>query len=607
MTRFFWAMKKWSGVFGICLLSLGCFLGSISLSKASHDIRALDFSHYPHVNPEAPKGGDVNFSVPGSFDSLNPFILKGTAAAGATYLHESLFYATLLTVDPDDFLVRYPYVASTVTIDPENRFVIFTIRPEAKFQDGTPIRAEDLVFSFYKLLEEGLPIFKSYYNEVEKVEALDPLTVKFTFKEGAAKELPMIVGEVPILSKAYYSKIDFKETWLTPPLGSGPYRIKDVDPGDSIIYERLQDWWAKDLPIFRGRYNFGEIQYKYYRDAGITFEAFKAGDHDFRREHKAQNWALGYNFAAAKKGDVNRLDLPHNRVQGMQSFVFNTRRFIFKDLRVRKALAPLFNFEWANKNLFYGAYHRTLSFFDNSALAAVGVPKGREFEILNQYKDQLPPEVFTKPFTLPIYKNQRDLRQVLTQSKALLEEAGWDVVDGVLMHLETKTPLKFEVLLFDATMEKVIHNFARNLEYLGVQVSVHRVESSQYARRFEHFDFDMIVGIFPQSPSPGTEQSNFWGSKASKTPGTYNLAGVEDPIVDSLIETLIDASTRAEVVACTKALDRVLLWGAYVVPHWHSKQDKIAYWATRLALPKKPSPKWGPDIYSWWSKEAVSG
>ncbi|XP_022778736.1 uncharacterized protein LOC111320319, partial [Stylophora pistillata] len=377
--------------------------------------------------------------------------------------------------------------------------------------------------------------------------------------EEATKELPMIVGEIPILSKAYYSKINFNETWLTPPLGSGPYRIKEVNPGDSITYERLKNWWAKDLPLFKGRYNFDEIVYKYYRDAGIIFEAFKAGDHDFRREHKAQNWALGYTFEAALKGDVKRLDLPHSRVEAMQAFIFNTRRFLFKDPSVRKALALAFNFEWANKNLFYGAYHRTLSFFDNSPLASRGLPTGQELEILMDYKGQLPENIFTEAFSLPMYKNQQDLRRTLAKSKALLEKAGWDVVDGVLTHLETGTPFVFEILLFDATMEKVIQNFARNLEYLGIKASPRRVDSNQYARRFEHFDYDMIISFFPQIPSPGTEQLNYWGSKSADAPGSYNLAGIKDPAIDQLIEKLINAPTREEIVVCTKALDRVLL------------------------------------------------
>ncbi len=551
-----------------------------------------NFSHFDYTKPNAPKGGNVRLSGVGSFDSLNPYILKGRKASSLGLVFDTLTYSS-----DDEPFSSYGLVAESMEVPEDRSWVIFNLRPEARFHNGSPLTAEDVAFSMETLKTKGHPFYRSYFGSVGKVEILGSHRVKFSFEGGENRELPLIVGQLPILPKAWWAEREFDKTTLEFPLGSGPYRVKQIDPGRSITYERVRDYWAQDLPVNKGHYNFDEIHIDYYRDSTVALEAFKAGEFDFRQENTAKNWATAYDIPAVANGELVKEEIPHEQGTGMQAFVFNTRRDIFKDVRVRQALGLLFDFEWTNKNLFYGAYTRSKSYFSNTELASGGLPEGEELAILERYRDRLPKDLFTQPFAVPKTRGDGNIRPNLRRALQLFKQAGWALKNKRLVDPGGR-PVAFEILLVQPGFERVVLPFRRNLEKLGMDVSVRTVDTSQYKNRLDEFDFDMVVASFDQSLSPGNEQRDFWGSAVADKKGSRNLMGVKDPVIDELIELVIAAPNRNSLVARTRALDRVLLWGHYLIPNWHIPMHRIVYW-NKFDRPEIP-PRYALGFYTWW-------
>lgn len=550
-----------------------------------------DFSHFPYVDPDAPKGGSMTqAAVGGSFDSTNPFIIRGTPAAGLGQI-----YDTLVEGNPDEPFSVYGLLASGMRLDPKRYWIEFDLRPEARFHDGEPVTAEDVVFSFDLLREQGNPFYGAYYAEVASVTALDEHTVRFEFATNHSRELPLIVGQLPVLPKHYWEERDFTAPTLARHPGSGPYRIVEVEPGRRIVYARVEDYWGRDLPVNRGRHNIDRLIYDYYRDRDIAWEAFKAGVLDYRVDARAATWAIGYDFPAYRDGLVTRLTVPDGQPAPMQAFIFNLRRDKFADPRVREALALAFDFPWLNANLFYDAYRRTESFFQNSEMAAEGLPSEAELAVLEPWREVLPERVFTEPVPL---EYPQDLRERLRLALDLLREAGYEVRDGRLVHGESGRPLSVEVLLFDTGMERVTQPMLRNMARLGVQGSIRIVDINQYLNRLRSFDFDLVVGQFPQSNNPGNEQREFWTSAYAETPQSRNLMGLANPAVDDLVDRLIRADSREELNTLTRALDRVLLHEFFVIPHYHSGETRIAVW-DKFGWPET-TPRYGMDLAAWW-------
>lgn len=553
-----------------------------------------DFAHFDYVNPTAPKGGEVRLEATGTYDTLNPFVIKGTPAAGSTQIYDSLMASA-----NDEPSTEYGLIAESVEVPDDLTWVAFNLRPEARWHDGQPITAEDVVFTLDVLKSKGQPFYRFYYANVKKAVAEGPHRVRFTFTGPPNRELPLIVGQLPILPKHYWQGRDFEGTTLEPPLGSGPYRIAEVDPGRSVDYERVADYWGKDLPVNVGRYNFGRIGYEYFRDRTVSLEAFKSHAFDFRVENNAKVWATGYDFPAIRDGRAIKEEPPNNNPTGMQAFAFNIRREKFSDPRVRWALAHAFDFEWTNKNLFYGQYTRTESYFSNSELAATGLPDPAELALLEPLRGRVPEEVFTEEYEPPSTEGRGGLRGNLRTAQRLLREAGWSVRDRRLVNDKNGEAMTIEVLLVSPAFERVVAPMARNMERLGVQVSIRLVDTSQYTNRERDFDYDMIVANWGQSLSPGNEQRDFWGSEAADRPGSRNLVGIKDPAIDKLIDRIIFADDREALVAACRALDRVLLWNHFVIPNWHINTYRIAYW-NRFGRPAvKPKYALGfPD--TWW-------
>ncbi len=555
------------------------------------------FRHFEYVNPDAPKGGEVRLSAIGTFDSLNPFILKGVPAAGI-----GLIFDTLMESSADEPFSQYGLVAETIEVPSDNSWVAFEINSSARWHDGSYITPDDVVFTFNILMEKGHPFYRSYYHDVVRAEKIGQNKVRFVFRKGVKNsELPLIVGQLVVLSKKYYSSRDFNKTTLEPPMGSGPYEISDVKPGRSITYRLVKNYWGKDIPVNKGRYNFGTIKYEYYRDATVALEAFKAGEYDFRLENIAKVWATAYKGPAFEQGKIIKEELPNNNPVGMQAFVYNTRRQIFRKRKVREALAYAFDFEWTNKTFFYNSYKRTKSYFENSDLASRGLPSKEELKLLNPYRGRIPDEVFTKEYEPPKTDGSGNIRNNLRKALKLLKEAGWSLKGGKLINNITGKEFKFELLLVQPSFERVVLPFKKNLKRIGIDMSIRLVDSSQYINRLNNFDFDMIVYSWRQSLSPGNEQRDFWSSKAADTPGSSNLAGIKDPVVDRLIEEIIKADNRESLIAACRALDRVLLWGYYVIPQWYINVYRIAYW-NKFARPKiKPKYALG-FLDTWWIK-----
>ncbi|MGO8865332.1 MAG: extracellular solute-binding protein [Alphaproteobacteria bacterium] len=552
------------------------------------------FTHFDYTDPAAPKGGEVREAAIGTYDSLNPFILKGVPAAGI-----GLTFDTLMVSSQDEAFSEYGLVAETIEVPKDRSWTIFTLRPEARFQDGSPITADDVVWTFDTLKAKGHPSYAAYYHSVVKAEKLGERKVKFSFAPGDNRELPLILGQLPVLSKKYYESHDFEKTALEAPLGSGPYKVAATDPGRSITLERVKDYWGKDLPVNKGRYNFDRIRIDYYRDDNVSLEAFKAGDYDFRQENSSKSWATGYDAPAVRDGRIKKEEIPNEEPQGMQGYVYNIRRDVFKDARVRSALAYAFDFEWSNKTLFYGQYARTESYFSNSELASRGLPSADELKVLEPLKGQIPDEVFTKQYEAPKTDGSGNIRPNLAIALKLLEAAGWTVKDGKMVDPKSGQPLSFEILLDEPAFERITEPFVQNLRRLGVDARIRTVDTAQYKNRLDNFDFDVIVGTFGESLSPGNEQRDYWGSESADIPGGANLIGIKDKAIDRLVDLVISAPDREALVTRTHALDRVLLWHYYVIPHWHITYFRVGFW-DKFGRPKI-SPKYALGfIDDWW-------
>ncbi|MDG2479684.1 MAG: extracellular solute-binding protein [Alphaproteobacteria bacterium] len=551
-----------------------------------------DFTHFDYVNPDAPKGGDVKMWSFGGFDTLNPFTLKGQAAAGLGDV-----YDTLLKSSSDEAFTEYGLLAEEIRMPEDRSWVAFKIRDEARWHDGMPVTPEDVVWTFETLTTEGHPYYAAYYANVVGATDEGDGWVRFDFESAGNRELPLVIGQLQILPKHWYADRAFDETTLEPPLGSGPYKVIDVEPGRSVTYGRVEDYSGADVPVNVGFYNFGTIRYDEYLDFDIALEAFKAHEYDFRMENNSKLWATSYTGRNFEDGLIITEEIMHERPTGMQAFIFNLRRPLFEDPRVREALGYAFDFDWSNKNLFYGQYDRTTSYFSNSDLAATGTPDEAELALLEPFRDQLPEEVFGEVYMPPATDGSGNIRGNLRAAIALLEEAGWTIQDGALAGPNGEA-MAFEILLVQPAFERIVQPFARNLERLGVTVDIRIVDASQYERRMETFDYDVTVESFGQSRSPGNEQRDYWNSAMADIEGSRNSPGIKDPVVDALVEEIIFADDREELVTASRALDRVLRWGHYVIPNWHIRYDRVAYW-DKFGQPELV-PADGIVFNAWW-------
>lgn len=556
-----------------------------------------DFKHFDYANPKAPKGGALKLSFTGNFDSLNPYILKGVAAPGVTnFVFQSLMFPAY-----DEPQSYYPLIAQGVEISKDRKYADFIINPKARWQDGKAITADDVVFSFDTLKKEGHPVYRVMYKPIEKVEALDTYTARFHFLDTEHLELPIIAAGMPILPKHYYENVTFNKTTLVPPVGSGPYKITKVEAGRSITFERVKDYWGLNLPTQRGLYNFDTIRYDVYRDDVVALEGIKSGQFDYYEEYIARNWATAYNIPAVERGDLLKLKIPNKIPRGMQAFLFNIRRDKFQDPKVREAIGLTMDYEWMNKTLFYEAYTRSNSFFQNTEFQAPRLPEGDELKLLEAHKNELPREVFEKQFNVPKTDGSGYSRENLIKAQQLLNEAGWVLKDGVRTNEKTGEKMVIEFLMTQRTFERVISIMRKNLKRLGIESSFRYVDASQYQKRIDRRDFDVVsiwwnLGLF----YPSTEQYTYWHSSQADIEGSQNLGGIKNPVVDELVQKIVRAQTLDQLIPAARALDRVLLWSHYVIPHWHLNAWRVVHW-DKFGKPKL-QPDYNIGIETWWMK-----
>ena len=580
---------------------LTALIGRAAAEEASHGLSLFGdlkygpgFAHFDYVAPDAPKGGLLHLATIDTYSTLNPFTLKGQSAAGA-----GLPFESLLEGSADEADASYGLIAQGVALAPDRRSVRFLLRPEARWHDGTPITARDVAFSFEILTSEGHPAFANQLAGVDRVETAGDHDVTFHLADPDNRKLPLIVGGMAIVSESYYRDRAFGETTMDPPLGSGPYRIGAVDPGRAITYERVPDHWAAALPLNVGRYNFDTIHYDYYRDRTVLVEALKAGEYDLHEEFTSKVWATQYDIPAVEEGWLVKDVLKDNTPSGVQAFFFNTRLPKFQDRRVREAFAYIFDFEWLNKNQFYGLYDRMASYFENSELAARGLPSEAELALLEPHRGAVPEEVFTTPFVPPATDGSGNNRRNLRAARALLEEAGWVTKERKLVNAETGEPMTVEFLYFEPTFERIYAAFARSLERLGVDVTLRLVDGAQYEERLKTHDFEITTIRFVFSLSPGAELNSYFASSTVDQVGSFNIAGIDDPVVDALIAEVAAATDRPSLIAAARALDRVLLWGHYMIPQWYKGAHHLVYWNKfdRPAL----KPRYARGIIdTWW-------
>lgn len=580
----------------VALLTSSAVSAEPRLGIAMHGapVQAGGFDHFPYVNPGAPKGGRATFAVQGSFDSLNPMIVRGVAAAGVReYVYESLMARAL-----DEPFSLYGLLAESIDTPDDRSSVTFTLRPEAKFSDGKPVTVDDVIFSHRLLRDHGRPNYRAYYAKVQSVEKVGDRAVRFVFKSGD-REMPLIMGLMPILPRHAVGAETFENSTLKPPIGSGPYMIAEVAPGAGITYRRDPNWWGADLPVNRGLYNFDEVRYSYFRDSVTMFEAFKTGLYQVRAEDDPTRWAKGYGFPALRDGRVVRTELPIGVPAGMSALVFNTRRPFFSDPRVREALILLFDFEWANQTLYHGLYARTQSYFERSELSSRGIPADeRERALLAPFHDAVRPDILDGAFKLHATDASGRDREARRRALALLDEAGYVVVDNRLVSKATGAPFTFELLAATRAQQRLFLAYQRNLKQVGIETRIRQVDSAQYQRRKQTFDFDMIQTVWAASLSPGNEQSFRWSSHAADIEGTFNYPGVKSSAVDAMIDAMLSAGDRPGFVAAVRALDRVLLSGNYVIPLFYLPKQWVAYWTT-LDRPAE-TPISGYQTDSWW-------
>ena len=576
-------------------------IGPATAQEPSHGLSLFgdlkygpDFPHFDYVEPNAPKGGTLHLATLPTFSTLNPFTLKGQSAAGA-----GLPFEGLLEGSADEADSAYGLIAEVVVLAPDRRSVRFLLRPEARWHDGTPITARDVAFSFEILTTEGHPAYANQLAGVERVETAGDRDVTFHLTDPDNRKLPLIVGSLSIVSEAYFRDRAFGETTMEPPLGSGPYRIGKVDPGRSVTYERVADYWGAHLPNNVGRFNFETIVYDYYRDRTVLVEALKAGEYDLHEEFTSKVWATQYDIPAVEEGWLVKDVLKDNTPSGVQAFFFNTRLPKFQDRRVREAFAYAFDFEWLNKNQFYGIYDRMASYFENSELAARGLPSEAELALLEPHRGAVPDEVFTTEFVPPATDGSGNNRRNLRTARAMLGEAGWVTRDGALVNEASGEPMTVEFLYFEPTFERIYAAYARSLERLGVGVNLRLVDGAQYEERLKTHDFDVTTRRFVFSLSPGAELKFSFGSATADQVGSPNSSGIKDPVVDALIAEVIGAPDRPSLIAAARALDRVLLWGHYMVPQWYKGAHHLVYWNKfdRPAL----KPRYARGIIdTWW-------
>jgi microcin C transport system substrate-binding protein len=578
-----------------------------SASERKHGLSAFgdlalppDFKQLPYANPDAPKGG--TFSLMGwggvaTFNSLNNYILKGDAAQGL-----ELLFDTLMTPNASEPDAVYGLVAESAEVADDKMSVTFYLRPEAKFADGSPLTADDVVFSFEALKEKGHPIYHQMLRDVVKAEALDPHTVRYEFKGTLVRDLPLTVATLPIFSKAYYTEHPFDQTTLAPPLGSGPYLVDSFAQGRTITYRRNPDYWAKDLPVNRGRFNFDKIRFEYFRDRTAGMEAFKAGAYDFREEFTSKVWATEYDFKAIRDGRVKKEVLPDDTPSGTQGFFLNTRRDQLKDPRVREALDYAFDFDWTNRNVFYGLYERTQSFFENSRMKAEGEPSEAERSLLTGLGAPVSEEALGPAYLSPKSDGSGQDRKLLQQAGKLFDEAGWHVKNGVRTN-DKGEPFKLEILAFEPTFERLTAPYVQSLKQLGIDARIRMVDPAQYQQRLKDFDFDTTTERYVMRNTPGVELRSYFGSQAAAMSGSLNLAGISDPAVDTLIDRVVSAKSRDELETAARALDRVLRAGHYWVPHWYKASSNVAYWDKFSRPETKPLYDRG-ILDTWWYDEA---
>lgn len=585
------------------------------------------FKHFAYVNPNAPKGGTLKLAALSSFDSLNPYILKGLAAPGVT----NFVFQSLMIASYDEPQSYYPLIATGITVAADRSYADFTLNPKARWQDGTPITADDVVWTLQTLKEEGHPLYRVTYKPISSAEKLGKYHVRFHFDDALHRELPLIAASMPVLPKHYYATVPFNKTTLTPPVGSGPYRIGKVDAGRSVTFERVKDYWAAHLPTQRGMYNFDTIRIDIYRDDVVALEGIKSGQFDYYEEYIARNWATAYDIPAVREGRLIKAGIEHKIPRGMQGFIFNTRRSKFADRRVREAIDLTLDFEWMNGTLFYNAYTRNRSFFEKTPFEATGLPEGPELALLEPFrcpaepaktpgdadvpehqraraatptpqaaKDCLPEELFTQPYKVPTTPGDGFARDNLIRAQQLLDEAGWVMRKGVRVNAQTGEPLTIEFLMTQRTFERVIGIMRYNLKKLGIESEFRYVDSSQYQKRLDKHNFDIVsiwwnMGLF----YPGSEQYTFWHSSQAAIDGSQNLGGVQHPAVDTLVQRVLQAQTLDELAPAARALDRVLLWEHYVVPHWSIHKWRVLYW-NKFGRPKI-TPDYNICTECWWS------
>jgi microcin C transport system substrate-binding protein len=557
---------------------------------------SADFKHFDYVNPLAPKGGRMALVGPGgviTFDTFNGFILKGDPAEGLQLLHDSLMVRA--SDEPD---AVYGLIAKTADVAADRLSVTFKLRPEAKFADGTAVTSADVAFSFTTLKEKGHPSYRIQMRDVVKVETPDALTVRYTFQGTQTRDLPLIIAGLPVLSKAYYATRNFEETSLEAPTGSGPYKIGDFKQGSYVTYVKRDDYWAKDLEVNKGRYNFAEIRFEYFRDRTAGLEAFKAGTFDLREEFTAKDWSTAYDIPQVKDGRIQLLTLPDERAAGAQGFFLNLRKPKYADPRVRQAFDLAFDYEWSNKNLFYGLYKRTASYFENSEMKADGPPSAAELALLEPFRQDVPPAVFEAPYVPPVSDGSGSDRKLLRQAAELLTAAGWEMKNGVRTN-KTGDVLDAEFLLFEPSFERILGPYIKNLTAIGIRATIRRVDPAQYERRSKSFDFDIVVKRYVMRSTPGVELNDYFSSASASVEGSTNMAGIKSPAVDALIAKASSAKTRGDLVVAMKALDRVLRAGHYWVPQWYKGAHNVPHWNKFSRPPAKPKYDLGA-VDTWW-------
>lgn len=557
-----------------------------------------NFTSFEYVNPNAKKGGTLRLHAIGTYDTLNPYIIKGKSAAG---LHHSYgyFFETLTSRSKDEPFSLYGLIAETIEIPNERDWVEFKLRKEARFSDGKPITVEDVIFSWNTLKKKGSPNARATWSRINEVIQTGPRKVKFIFPDNKDRELPLLIaGFLPVLSKSWWSERNFSETTLDKPISSGPYVISEAIPGRSITFHQNKNYWGKNLPVNNGRFNFDFINFTYYRDDSVALEAFKAGDYDYRRELNAARWATQYSFPAINKGNVIRETVDKKTPAGLNALVFNLRKSFFSDIDVRKALNLAFDFEWINRALLHQAYTRTRGMFDNSELSPNSLPSKAEILLLNPWRERLPKELFTTPFKPMTTDGSGTDRLNLRKAVKLLKKSGFIIKNKTLVGTDG-VPVEIEITLRRRSNEKIALAYARNLKKLGISASVRLVESAQFQNIINDYDFDMVFGFWGVTLSPGNEQQNYWSSITANQTGGRNWAGISDPVINSLISNLQSAYTNEELVTAARALDRVLMWNYYLLPLYHDSYQRFAYWQ-KLSRPKTV-PIYGIRLQTFWN------